>query len=61
MKPLYNITNYRTPISPKMYDCRNLSNLPSDYDREYCWKCGLKTKKVDCPRCGEDKFFMTDK
>ena len=60
-KPLYHISNYKTPIPPMMYDWRNLADLPEDQEREYCWKCGLKTKCLDCPRCGSDKFFMTNK
>jgi hypothetical protein len=60
-KPLYHISNYRTPIPPKFYDWRNLYNLPNDHEREYCWKCGYRTKRMDCEKCVSDKFFMTNK
>lgn len=59
--PQYHISNYRTPLPPKLYDWRNLYDLPDEQERSYCWKCGLKTKMMDCPRCGADKFFMTNK
>lgn len=59
--PLYHISNYRTPLKPTFHDWRNLSDLPSDEEREYCWKCGLKTKQMNCPKCGADKFYMTNK
>jgi hypothetical protein len=60
-KPLYHISNYRTPLPPRFHDWRNLYDLPDEYEREYCWSCGVKTKRMDCDICGADKFFMTNK
>lgn len=60
-KPLYHISNYRTPMAPQFHDWRNLADLPDEKEREYCWKCKLKTKELTCPRCGWDKFYMTNK